>query len=302
VPKLTNIRELAGRSAEPWLDKDGESFVSPDRSREIVLTKPDELRMGLTYWSRTRLLENGGDVTDQHPKLLEALGHGPIPLSCFVPWDATSGRLLMTSTSRTGFQLGIFMYDVALRHVAVAKQVDWSLQSSSWSPAATIALLVSAEAADAVSATGQVLWSHPFPKQRRPAVLAGWTRSGRYCFWDRGGPKPSIDFVDSTDGRLADQIVVDPEVLLPYDAQSYRELKRDRWVLNIGRGTRGIGRLLDEWSRARFDPGTQQIELGVYRPTSEVRVAPPLAPDPTHAEAELGCSAELKWVALDVNE
>lgn len=305
MPHLTGFRSLGADQGTVWPDE--EVFPTSDGARELRLSKPDELRMGLTYWSEIHLSEHGHDITERHSLLLEAVGHGPFPQRCFVPWSASGDKLVITSlkSDRQGLQAGFLIYDINLRQVAVAKQGSLGLQSCSWSPAEPLVMVVSSDAAEVLAAGGAHRWRIGHAGTPPRFVAGGWTQTGGYCFWNSRRLETgsqSIRFVDSASGRLVAEEDIDPAALLPYDEQRYAQLNRDMWVLVLSKGTRGSGRLLDEWSYGRFDPSTQMLELGIYRPTSDVYPLAQLGGDPDSGPFEQGCSAELQWVSFDVSE
>ncbi|TME68763.1 MAG: hypothetical protein E6I50_06920 [Chloroflexi bacterium] len=306
VPRLTNFLEVGPTDEPPWLP-DEQVFPTRDGARELRLAKAGELRMGLTYWSEMRLVEHGRDITDRHPVLLSAVGHGPVPLGCLEPWSTSGENLAVTSlrSDVSGLQEGFLLYDLTLKHVMAARQGRWGLRTCAWSPTELLVLAVSNDGAEVVGAEGKHGWRIGFAAGLPTVEVAGWTESGRFCFWNAARLETgtsSIRFVEHMDGGLVAEEDVDPMLLLPYDAAKYASLSRDEWVLVMGRGTRGIGRLLDGWSLGRFDPTSQRLELGIYRPTSDPYPLPPLGAEPGGRIGQMGCSVGLRWVSMEVGE
>src|SRR2546421_4875148 len=200
VPRLTNFLEVGPTDEPPWLP-DEQVFPTRDGARELRLANADELRMGLSYWSEMRVFEHGRDITDRHPALLSAVGHGPVPLRCFEPWSISGDHLAVTSlrSDGPGLQEGFLMYDLVQQHVIVARQGRWGLRACAWSPTDHLVLAVSNDGAEVVGADGTHGWRIGFAAGLPSVEVAGWTRSGRSCFWNAARLETgiaSIRFVD----------------------------------------------------------------------------------------------------------
>ena len=304
MPGITNVRLVPndqGARRSRWLAT-SESYVSANGKFRLVLRNGGEVRMGLAVWTDARLFEDGADTTRTHQALIDVIGHRVLPQSCFVPWDASSQRLMLAHLIDDGGQLraAIVIYDVGER--ALLHQNDrcgWP-RSIAWSPTEDLALLLTDDQARVMTSAGE---SRLASRGVGPLVdTGGWTRTGTYAFFMARGREGAqvIRFTSPDKGAVVD-CPVEPEALVPYDAEEYKRLGRQRYILVSGPGERAIGELLDRWSVGHFDPTRQVLSLGVMRPTSGVRMVPAFA-GPGGPPEEPGCSAELRWIDADVVE
>ena len=90
---------------------------------------------------------------------------------------------------------------------------------------------------------------------------------------------------------------LDPAKLVPYDADAYRDVRRETWTLWIGKSTMAVGSLLDRWSQPRFDRATQRLVLAVYRPTGPAERATAGV-----SKGEIVAPASIRWVAVTLQE
>jgi hypothetical protein len=105
------------------------------------------------------------------------------------------------------------------------------------------------------------------PKNEYPRVF--WWRDGKRILVvgrKSKSAKTRLSVFESTSGRLLGITDFDPLDLLPNDQAAYAGIKRDRYSLNIGGGTRSVGYLLDTWSRLEFDIDQCLLRGTVYRP------------------------------------
>jgi hypothetical protein len=105
------------------------------------------------------------------------------------------------------------------------------------------------------------------PKFEDPAVF--WWRDGkRILIIGRTSQRArtQLSVCDSASGQLLGITRFDPAELLPYDQAAYSRIGRHRYSLNVGRGTRCVGYLLDTWSRLEFDVDQCLLRGTVYRP------------------------------------
>lgn len=258
--------------------------------------------MGLDFWGQVALFYDGRDVTDQHGALVARLGHGPRPLGCYQPWDR-NGKLLVVPTltsEERSIRSGYVLYSVEERSIRFQEDDFW-LRGAVWSRDNDAVLLVDKGACQVRSSEGERIALVPNDLGWGRVVIAGWARLDALFFCSAPGASSTLtDLVFYTsEGQEVTRVPLDPLAMVPYDAQSYAQLDRDRYCLEIGPTTRAAGRLLDDWSDATIDPVTNTVMLSILRPVSEVA---PLAQAPrSDVGGTLGCRVEKVWVTADIN-
>jgi hypothetical protein len=90
---------------------------------------------------------------------------------------------------------------------------------------------------------------------------------------------------------------LDPIDLVPYDAQPFAGLPRDRFCLVVRPSIRAVGQLLDTWHGVHFDQALNTLYLAVYRPASS-----PYPDDSVFKQhTESVCNVEERWVAVELS-
>lgn len=299
--QLTNVGIVPASSRPSSHYRDEVRYTSPDGQRTIRFSSGSELRMGLSFWQEVTVLEGDRDVTGEHQSLLAALGHGPRSLACYQPWDHKGETLLLTSlrSDARNIRSGYVLYSAARRAVRFQETDNW-LQGAVWSPVADAVLVVGRDSCQVLSGEGDRRAVVPNDLGWSRAVIAGWARDGSAFFCSSAGASTApTDLVFYTsEGRETGRVPLDPLALVPYDAPSYAQLDRDRYCLELGSGTRAVGRLLDDWSQTVFDPATNTVMLSVLRPTSEV--VPLTEGKNPDVGGMLGCRVESVWVQAEV--
>ena len=78
--------------------------------------------------------------------------------------------------------------------------------------------------------------------------------------------KPELKIFDETTGALLSTLELDSEKFVPYAAEQFRHLSRERFSLEVSKGQWSVGWLLDMWRFHSFDTVTNSLYLSIYRP------------------------------------
>jgi WD40 repeat protein len=228
--------------------------------------------MGAVGW-QVKLLRNASDVSADH-QILKSLGEAAkgfyFPYN-YDPWCRNDPVLVLWHWGNCA----VHLYDVDVRKStrreflqADGYYCDTPLEIQ-WAPAGKLLAITCNGHVQILDTSGEDVASISVrhPKYEYPRVF--WWPDGKLILIvgrKSKKAKTRLSIFDSTSGRLLGITDFDPLDLLPYDQAAYAGIKRDRYSLNIGGGTRSVGYLLDTWSRLEFDIDQCVLRGTVYRP------------------------------------
>ena len=269
-------------------------YPSPDRHWAFRLRDHDEIRMGAYVWRTVDVVRQDGSVPAIRLTLADRASW-PV-VDCYVPWDATSSRVVAATLRFDGVRPtgGFAIFDVH-RGIVTEGHADGWVRGAAWSPTDDQFLLATRQSIRIVSAEGAIVAAVDADLQPSASVV-GWTPSGSSFFCLQSHARESVlRFFDPTTGERVADAPLDPESLVPYDASEYAGLDRVPYCLKVNSGTWATGSLLDNWSMAEYDATQSTLHLSVYRPTSPVQTFP----RPDGGEV-LGCEVRPMWISATV--
>lgn len=302
MPKIHGIRSVVVPQSHVLRDR--REYVSPDRRWSVVYHTPREFHMGAEGW-RVKLLHRGLDVRWQHRKLSRlAGGQGFRCEEDLRPWSHDSKALVFL----TWDEEPVHIYDVAAKLPRQVPRESDSVFSVQWSPGVDRLLVTSATSAvltdQAGIRQGSAEWS--IALHERPHT--DWTKDGRWFFVlarASASTKVMLTFYAGEDGTLGEAYELDPADVVPYDAERFAHLPRDRFCLVVTPSMGSVGQLLDTWHGVHFDQASSTLYLAVYRPDLAVD-RPGFAVDSqvsaalkSNAGGEF-CNVEERWVAVEL--
>lgn len=230
------------------------------------------------------LLFAPNDVVENLPE-----GNPPHALQ---PWSADSRSFAYTTFTPRRNRSSLVMRTVDGTEIDPPLFSDYLVRAQ-WAPDRDRLLAVERIRVTLLSGDGAVVGFDDLGGVEDEWPITGWVPSGTYFFTlkrpSRDAPS-QLRFYRAEDGKLDGAGELDPAELVPYDAQPYAKLRRDTWSLEVDAGTHGIGSMLDYWHDARYDGGTGELSLAVYRP-----VGPPFT-----AGGQWTCRAEERWIAVPI--
>jgi hypothetical protein len=243
--------------------------------------------MGADGW-RVQLFRKGWNVTAWHRGLSKLAGaKGFRHEHDFQPWSPDSRALAFVTWDKDPLHL----YEVAERSIRRLECGSAFVHSVQWSPRTDRLLVISTSGAllldQAGTPRGSAMWKAS--EYDRPFVY--WMKDGD-CFLavtrESATAKAMLAFYAGEDGSLCQASALDPADLVPYSAERFARLPRDRFCLVLPDSVRSVGHLLDMWFDSRFDRANDTLYLGVYRPVSEIYAK----------EGEWCCGVDEKWIAV----
>src|SRR2546421_2749305 len=136
MPGLMDLRTPPpDPSPDPWQPFDPEpEYPSPDATWVLRFSDQWELRMGLPFWKRTQLIHDGRDVSAEQ-RLASSIGAGAHPVNCYVPWNANSDKVLISTlhSAASDITSGFIIQDVVLGLPTATDDNFW-LRGGVWSP------------------------------------------------------------------------------------------------------------------------------------------------------------------------
>ncbi len=284
MPSLSNPRTI-DMAPEPlsWVERE---YRSPDGSWRVLFHDPDEFHMGATGWTLS-LLERGRSVTPQHPFLVKHAGHAAVDCSpTMAPWSHDSRTLLVVTWARTP----VLLYDIVARTGIVTDLPERPI-TAQWDPGGPHAFVLYGDNVTIVdprgTQVGVVRWHAAMSD--RPSAF--WLPSGNLLFVIRRAEGRTHARFFTSAGTLVDDLSIDPLDLVPFDAERFASVGRDRFTLVVNQSTAAAGDLLDTWDDVRFDPQTRLLQLAVYRPQG----------DPYQDRGITVCRVAKVWVAVEIS-
>ena len=261
--ECSTIKTLPHVQNERW-----ELRIFPSSSGNYALKfyEPEEFRMGAYGW-KLSLLKDGVDVSKEHPHFTE-LTHSSMPgVPCpnqLQPWSKDGSTITIPSWDGC-----VHLYNVIERK-KVASVKCGSAWIILWSPHSNQFLASTLREHFLVSKDGNNLARLDLecPNLETPSFF--WFAAKPWLgALSRQSPtsKPELRIFNETTSALLSTLELDSEKFVPYAAEQFRHLSRERFSLEVSKGRWAVGWLLDMWRFQSFDAVTNSLYLSIYRPT-----------------------------------
>jgi hypothetical protein len=257
--QLTIRGRIESPTAHEWVRE--RIFSSPLGSWTARFHHPVEWHMGADGW-RLSLIHRGWDVTWRHRHVKAMRGTKGFALPAqYQPWCSSQPLIALQPWDNV-----VQLYDIdERRSTELPIQLPFGLQ---WAPVGG-KLAVTVEGAVRILDTKGSGFDVPTSHSRSQYPDVFWWPDGNSFFVvnrTSSETKTTLSFFDATNGTLLASEGFDPSDFVPYDESAYRHISRAECSLQIGRGTRAAGFLLDTWSSVEFDLATRLLRAMVYRP------------------------------------
>ena len=262
---------------------DRREFASPDDLWLAVFHDPYEWHMGANGW-RLSVLSSKNQFSISNADL-ERLSKGKgftCPLD-YVPWSTDSKILALCS-----WDSGLVFFDALSNICQVQKLFPQIIQ---WSSTFPYLLIFSNGQFTVLDTAGNHLSQTEWKIVAYELPHSGWIKSQNIFFIigrSSETAKPRITFINAENGKIVSDELIEPEKLVPYDKDEYKNIPRGKYSLILSASTRSVGSLLDTWNDVIYDQEKGIIFLSVYRPTSKVY----------KLDSNPVCQVEKKWVSL----
>jgi len=258
-------------------------FASPDGLWLAVFHDPYEWHMGANGWRLSVLMsKNKLSISNSD---LEKLSKGKgfiCPLN-YVPWSANSRTLALCS-----WDSGLVYFSPSSNVCQVQNLFPQIIQ---WSSTINYLLVFSNGQFTVLDTVGNHISQIDWETATHELPHSGWMKSQNTFFIigrSSERAKPRITFINSENGAIVSDELLDPEKLVPYDEGKYKSIPRGRYSLVLSASTRSVGSLLDTWGDMIHDQEKGMVFLSVYRPTSKVY----------KLDGNPVCQVEKKWISL----
>ncbi len=235
-------------------------FPSSDEKFRIIFYNPYEFAMGAIEW-QLKLLNNGIDVTNEYPPLLQ---NKKMCLDVYQPWSCDSKIVFLVNRKGGGELYNIF--DKQTKNCGF----DFFPISVLGSRLLLKYIIATPEEVFVFDLNGQVLEKIDF-RAAYPEIR--WLKSNSHFFVigrESENTPPVIAFFDAhTNGRIQ-TMKLDPNEIVPYEYEKYRNIKRNTFALKQSDRSWTVGRFLDTWHSVDFDEEANILALKICRPTSDV--------------------------------
>lgn len=242
-------------------------YPSPDQKWVAIFKDPYEWRMGAVAW-KCSIAPNhsysSGDITESEMLYQEKMLHCPMDQA---PWRDDS---LMLSVLQ--WREGLILFDLPSRKKTTIS-IDENPMNAQWSPRENILLIRFLQRLALLNGVGEVKASIPLKSAKLEHRFTCWLPSGdTFLVVGRTSrrAKPRAGFYQSPDGNKVKEIILDPNILAPYDIDRYQNIPRGKYSLIISSSTMSVGNLLDRWNQVFYDSENQYLYLSVYRPIGEI--------------------------------
>jgi hypothetical protein len=286
VPSIAGSRSVAGPPRP--LSWERREYRSPDRRWTVIYHTPREWHMGADGW-QVQLRHYGLNVGWAHRPVMRLPGsQGFRHPNALQPWSHDSKTLAFLTWNEDPLHL----YDLAdksLRQVVQGSEFVYAVQ---WSPDIDRLLVTSETQAVLIDRRGVVHGIATLSMAPDEVPHSDWMPDGRWFYiLARESAGTSLTFYAGNDARFGEAHALDPLQLVPYNAEEFRDLPRQRFCLVHSPSIRAVGQLLDTWHRVEFDQPAATLYLSVYRPTSAVY----------RDNSERLCHVEERWVAVELD-
>lgn len=250
--------------------------------------------MGAYAW-RAQLIR-AGRPTSELPRAMR--------LSPLAPWSFDGARFAYHALDPDERSIGVLLGDTDAGYRWLTG-IPISPNGVLWSPRQGLLLVVGQHWFRVFDSHGRLMSSVDWPEAPHGITHGFWLASGqRFAVLGPIGfsPRRTIRLFGS-DGDLLAERPLDPVDLVPFNAGEYAHLDRDGFSVILGRSTRAVGWILDEWSDARYEPQTEELRLLVYRPSGPAeRDRDAVSHWAADAAKPWVASAEPRWIAIRLSE
>jgi hypothetical protein len=263
-------------------------FPSPDQLWLASFHNPHEWRMGAVGWQVS--LVSVSDGTAIYDTALKRLSEGSgvrCPVN-YAPWRADSMMLALLTWDE-----GLVLFDIG----AMSKcrcGLDESPTSAQWAPHGNRLLVSFRDRLTLLDGVGSFVANADWKSAEHELPHTGWLGSGEVFFAigrTSKRAKPRIGFFKAGDGSVVGKQLLDPKELVPYEAEKYKSVPRDRYSLIVSPSTRAVGSLLDVWSEVVYDQERGLLFLSTYRPVSGI----------FELDGHPACEVEEEWVSVEMS-
>lgn len=261
-------------------------FASPDGLWLAVFHDPYEWHMGANGWLLS-VLSTKNELSIANSDIEKfSKGKGFISPLNYVPWSANSRTLALCS-----WDSGLVYFSPSSKVCQVQNLFPEIIQ---WSSTINYLLVFSNGQFTVLDTVGNHLLQIDWETATYELPHTGWMKSQNIFFIigrSSERAKPRITFINSENGAIVSDELLDPEKLVPYDEGKYKSIPRGRYSLVLSASTRLVGSLLDTWGDMIHDQEKGMVFLSVYRPTSKVY----------KLDGNPVCQVEKKWVSLKMH-
>ena len=187
----------------------------------------------------------------------------------------------------------MFLFDIT----TMQKQfiaLEESPMNTQWAPHGSVLLVRVPKGMVILNGSGRILSIIERKSAELEHPYTGWLPSGK-VFMAIGRKsrrsKPRISFYSASDGSTISEKILDPDVLVAYEANKYKKVPRGRNSLIISASTMSVGSLLDRWNQVFYDKSKELLYLSVYRPVGEM----------SKKKDYPVCEVSEKWIAISLS-
>lgn len=260
--ECTKINSLPHDQKDRW---DLRIFPSPVGNYALKFFEPQEFRMGAYGW-KLALLKDGMDVSKKYQQFTELTRSSMPGVPCpnlLQPWNKDGSTITIPSWDGC-----VHLYNVVERK-KIASVKCGSAWIILWSPHTNQFLSSTLREHFLVGKNGNnlVKLNLECPNLESPSFFWFVAKPWLGALSRRtANSKPELKIFDGTTGTLQASLELDSEKFVPYAAEQFRHLSRERYSLEVSKGQRSVGWLLDMWRFHSFDTATNSLYLSIYRP------------------------------------
>lgn len=295
MPSIRAVRTIGPRAPDAASGRRHE-FVSPNGQWSAVYHSPREFHMGADGW-RLRLRYKGLAVGWRHAAIRTLAGATGFRCEADLqPWSHDSALMALLTWDAEP----VHLYAPSSKTVRQLAGVSGFVYSLQWSPSLDRLLLTWPEKALLADRRGALRQVTPWRVASGERPDTAWTTDGHWFFVvarDSIHAPVMLTFYDGETGARAEAFALDPHELVPYDADAFSRIARDRFSLVVSPSIGAAGHLLDTWHGVGFDRPSSTLFLAVYRPVSAVytSTAPPYG-----SAGGAVCDVDERWIAVEI--
>jgi hypothetical protein len=221
-----------------WTGGSTTTITAPNGRIKLIFHSCDEWHMGAYGW-KISILDNGVDVTHDHPQLQSLTGTRGYALDRQpILWNPDNTQVILTTWQFPG----VFVYDLQQHRLVIGDNpIFEQCIEAYWSPAYDRLLFFSWQEGIVTDMSGQVLtriqWrSHPFTNPNYAYKSASWaSRGANIASWIRV-PNETLAYLDLFDSESGNHLET-----CPLDADQYLPEPLDRMISRIHDQMRASG-------------------------------------------------------------
>lgn len=274
MPIIEKLNYIENKDTNNKGRKETRCFSGP-KGFNLVFYNPSEFRMGAVRW-KMKLLFNNENISSEHKTLIDLAEKEPIDCPCvYQPWSSTGEKVFISSIfydNKNKWSSNKYMYDISSKQLLICK-IDGLPVSIQGSRNISRYVAVIDKNTFLLNINGEVLRNLEIKTADFEYPEIRWIDDWKQFFMigrTSRESKTKLYFFDGESGDFINEILFDPQEILPYEHDKYKEIDRNSFSLVLSKTGRGVGCFLDVWSEVDFDEKTKKLKAKTYRPIDKM--------------------------------